>query len=72
MKTRTLQRGNVEAYNEHLRIRLEIFPGQAVAIVTIFQLKPNGYCHAKRKIEVQQPITIEELILVYNAFEAAA
>lgn len=72
METRTLSRGNIEAYNKRIRIRLETFPDQDTALVTIYQLKPNGYHHAKHTITVKQPITIEALIQVYDAFAKAA
>lgn len=72
MKTRKLSRGMVEAYNERLRIRLQPSTDPTIALVTIFQLKPNGYTRARRVIQVSQPITIEELMQVYGAFADVA
>ncbi|MGH1437087.1 MAG: hypothetical protein ACRBG0_21795 [Lewinella sp.] len=72
MKTRKLSRGMVEAYNERLRIRLQPSSDPAMALVTIFELKPNGYTKARRVLHVSQPITIEQLIAVYGAFAEAA
>lgn len=68
MKTRKLSRGMVEAYNERLRIRLQPSTDPTIALVIISQLKPNGYTKARRVIQVSQPITIEELKQVGDAF----
>jgi len=57
----------VEAYNERLRIRLQPSSDPAVALVTIFQLKPNGYTKARQVIRVSQPVTIEQLIYAAEA-----
>jgi hypothetical protein len=70
MKTRRLSRGRMEAYNSQVRIRLEHSPGKDISKVTIYRLKPNRYYAARRQFEVQQPITIQEVVEIYGGIES--
>jgi len=70
MKTRRLSRGRIEAYNRQLRIRLEPLPGKDVSRVTIYRLKPNRFYAARRQFELQQPISIQEVVEIYGGIES--
>lgn len=72
MKTRRLSHGRIEAYNDQVRIRLEPLLGKEISLVTIFRLKPNGFYAARRRFEVQQPISIQEVVELYGGFESIA
>ena len=70
MKTRRLSRGRIEAYNNQIRIRLEALPGRDISRVTIYRLKPNRFYAARRQFEVQQPISIHEVVELYGGIES--
>ena len=72
MKTRRLSRGRTEAYNRKVRIRLEPLPGGETSRVTIYQLKPNRFFSARRQFEMQQPVSIQEVVELYGGFESIA
>ncbi|PSR11986.1 MAG: hypothetical protein DA408_18005 [Bacteroidetes bacterium] len=69
MKTRRLSQGRIEVYNDRVRIRLQPRPACPTARVTFFLLKSNGYHYSKTVLEIQQPVTIQDIVKLYHALE---
>jgi hypothetical protein len=60
----------IEAYNDRVRIRLHPRPACPTARITFFLLKSNGYYYHKTVMEVQQPVTIQDIVKLYHALAA--